>query len=163
MLNDAFRKELLKFDAERVLFAWDGLLRKQQATLEGLGVPTMFPSDLRVDREVRIEAATVSTNLIPVLLETTESSSSLGRYSRFMSDTKYHCDPSSIKLPNATSIPAGVALADSVTELACDSRKLVASPSYIVLGSAIPVMKKIMALVVLSAASTDYYMHTRVT
>lgn len=51
MLNDAFRKELLKFDAERVLFAWDGLLRKQQATLEGLGVPTMFPSDLRVDRE----------------------------------------------------------------------------------------------------------------
>lgn len=51
MLNDAFRKELQKFDAERVLFAWDGLLRKQQSALEGLGVPTMFPSDLRVDRE----------------------------------------------------------------------------------------------------------------
>ncbi|KAG2345109.1 hypothetical protein BDR05DRAFT_1058619 [Suillus weaverae] len=51
MLNDAFRKELRKFDAERVLFAWDGLLQKQQSTLEGLGVPTMFPSDLRVDRE----------------------------------------------------------------------------------------------------------------
>lgn len=51
MLNDAFRKELHKFDAERVLFAWDGLLQKQQVTLQGLGVPTMFPSDLRVDRE----------------------------------------------------------------------------------------------------------------
>ncbi|KAG2071918.1 hypothetical protein BDR04DRAFT_1097576 [Suillus decipiens] len=51
MLNDAFRKELQKFDAERVLFVWDGLLRKQQSALEGLGVPTMFPSDLRVDRE----------------------------------------------------------------------------------------------------------------
>ncbi|KAG1820604.1 uncharacterized protein BJ212DRAFT_1266292 [Suillus subaureus] len=51
MLNDAFRKELQKFDAERVLFAWDGLLQKQQSTLEGLGVPTMFPSDLRADRE----------------------------------------------------------------------------------------------------------------
>jgi hypothetical protein len=51
MLNDAFRKELRKFDAERVLFAWDGLLQKQQSTLESLGVPTMFPSDLRADRE----------------------------------------------------------------------------------------------------------------
>ncbi|KAG2159060.1 uncharacterized protein EDB93DRAFT_1283722 [Suillus bovinus] len=51
MLNDAFRKELQKFDAERVLFAWDGLLQKQQSALEGLGVPTMFASDLRVDRE----------------------------------------------------------------------------------------------------------------
>jgi hypothetical protein len=85
MLNDAFRKELHKFDAERVLFAWDGLLQKQQVTLEGLGVPTMFPSDLRVDREVSIEVATTSTDLIAVLLETTENSSSLGRYSRLMS------------------------------------------------------------------------------
>jgi hypothetical protein len=85
MLNDAFRKELHKFDAERVLFAWDGLLQKQQVTLEGLGVPTMFPSDLRVDREVSIEAATTSTDLIAGLLETTENSSSPGRYSRLMS------------------------------------------------------------------------------
>jgi hypothetical protein len=85
MLNDAFRKELRKFDAERVLFAWDGLLQKQQSTLESLGVPTMFPSDLRADREVSIEAATKTwTTLIAGLIETTESSSSLGRYSRVM-------------------------------------------------------------------------------
>ncbi|KAG1739838.1 uncharacterized protein EDB91DRAFT_1134042 [Suillus paluster] len=51
MLNDAFRKELQKFDAERVLFAWDSLLQKQQSTLEALGVPAMFPTDLRADRE----------------------------------------------------------------------------------------------------------------
>jgi hypothetical protein len=44
MLNDAFRKELLKFDAERVLFAWDGLLRKQQATLESCSAPPSVPS-----------------------------------------------------------------------------------------------------------------------
>lgn len=41
---DNFRQELQKFDAERVLPAWDGLLMKQQTTLESLGVPTMFPT-----------------------------------------------------------------------------------------------------------------------
>ncbi|OJA09849.1 hypothetical protein AZE42_07998 [Rhizopogon vesiculosus] len=51
MMNDAFRKDLQKFDAERVLFAWDGLLEKQQSSLEALGVPTMFPTDLRAHRE----------------------------------------------------------------------------------------------------------------
>lgn len=56
MMNDAFRKELQKFDSERVLFAWDGLLQKQQSSLEALGVPAMFPTDLRADREVSIEA-----------------------------------------------------------------------------------------------------------
>jgi len=56
MMNDAFRKELQKFDSERVLFAWDGLLQKQQSSLEALGVPTMFPTDLRANREVSIAA-----------------------------------------------------------------------------------------------------------
>ncbi|KAI0079731.1 alpha/beta-hydrolase, partial [Panus rudis PR-1116 ss-1] len=51
-MSDAFRKELLKFDAERVLPAWDGLLAKQQASLEALGVPGMFQSMSKVDREV---------------------------------------------------------------------------------------------------------------
>jgi len=56
MMNDAFRKELQKFDSERVLFAWDGLLQKQQSSLEALGVPTMFPTDSRANREVSIAA-----------------------------------------------------------------------------------------------------------
>jgi len=34
--------ELRKFDAERVLPAWDGLVRGQQARLEALKVPTMY-------------------------------------------------------------------------------------------------------------------------
>ncbi|KAI0775440.1 hypothetical protein BC629DRAFT_707257 [Irpex lacteus] len=43
-LTDSFRRELQKFDAERVLPAWDGLLAKQQAALESLGVPAIYPT-----------------------------------------------------------------------------------------------------------------------
>ncbi|KIK20742.1 hypothetical protein PISMIDRAFT_682151 [Pisolithus microcarpus 441] len=42
MLNDAFRRDVQKFDAERVLIAWDALIEKQQIALETLGVPTIF-------------------------------------------------------------------------------------------------------------------------
>lgn len=52
MLSDAYEKELKKFDVERVLVAWDGLVAKQQATLENLQVPTMFKTDITTDREV---------------------------------------------------------------------------------------------------------------
>ncbi len=51
-IMEGFRKELVKFDLERVLPAWDGLVAKQQAALEALGVPTMFPSTDGRDREV---------------------------------------------------------------------------------------------------------------
>ncbi|KAI0786445.1 hypothetical protein C8Q75DRAFT_273742 [Abortiporus biennis] len=51
MMSDAFRRELQKFDAERVLPAWDGLLKKQQTALEALGVPGMYPTSERSDRE----------------------------------------------------------------------------------------------------------------
>ncbi|KAI0829354.1 hypothetical protein BC628DRAFT_1337346 [Trametes gibbosa] len=50
-LSDSFRAELLRFDRERVLPAWDGLLAKQQAALEALGVPAMFPTTQAADRE----------------------------------------------------------------------------------------------------------------
>ncbi|KAH9024561.1 hypothetical protein EDB85DRAFT_2150393 [Lactarius pseudohatsudake] len=56
LMSDAFQKELRKFDAERVLPAWDGLVRGQQARLEALKVPTMFvtndPSDMEKQRLV---------------------------------------------------------------------------------------------------------------
>jgi len=42
LMSDNFRKELRKFDVERVLPAWDALARGQQARLESLKVPTMF-------------------------------------------------------------------------------------------------------------------------
>lgn len=53
-MNTAFKRELAKFDSERVLPAWDGLLSKQQTALENLGVPTMFTTTTKADREVRL-------------------------------------------------------------------------------------------------------------
>ncbi|EJF63051.1 alpha/beta-hydrolase [Dichomitus squalens LYAD-421 SS1] len=52
-MTDSFRAELRKFDRERALPAWDGLVTKQQIALEALGVPAMFPSTEVTDREVR--------------------------------------------------------------------------------------------------------------
>jgi hypothetical protein len=54
MMSDAYRKEMNKFDAERALIAWDGLVTKQQAALENLRVPAMFVTDVKTDREVRL-------------------------------------------------------------------------------------------------------------
>jgi hypothetical protein len=52
MIQSAFRKELEKFDRDRVLLAWDGLISKQQATLACHSVPTMIVSMEGEDREV---------------------------------------------------------------------------------------------------------------
>lgn len=52
-MTDAFRRELQKFDKERALPAWDGLISRQQSALEVLGVPTMFPTSETTDRQVR--------------------------------------------------------------------------------------------------------------
>ena len=51
-LTESFRLELRNFDRERVLSAWDSLVTKQQAALEGWGTPTMFPTSHGPDREV---------------------------------------------------------------------------------------------------------------
>lgn len=52
MMQAAFKKELEKFDRERVLLAWDGLIAKQQTALALQGVPTMFMTNDSNDREV---------------------------------------------------------------------------------------------------------------
>ncbi len=59
-MTESFRAELQKFDRERVLPTWDGLVTKQQAALEALGVPAMFPTTLATDREVRTGAPQAS-------------------------------------------------------------------------------------------------------
>lgn len=51
-MSDAYQKELHKFDSERVLVAWDGLIAKQQAALENMAVPAMFVTETKTDREV---------------------------------------------------------------------------------------------------------------
>ncbi|KDR83490.1 hypothetical protein GALMADRAFT_85687 [Galerina marginata CBS 339.88] len=51
MITDAFKKEIFKFDHERAIPAWDGLVSRQQLELAQIKVPTMFvTSDLK-DRE----------------------------------------------------------------------------------------------------------------
>ncbi|KZP02217.1 hypothetical protein FIBSPDRAFT_880490, partial [Athelia psychrophila] len=51
MLSDAYHNELAKFDKERVLVAWDGLIAKQQAALEKMQVPTMHVTDVKAHRQ----------------------------------------------------------------------------------------------------------------
>ncbi|KAL7282045.1 hypothetical protein ACG7TL_003512 [Trametes sanguinea] len=63
-MTDSFRAELAKFDRERVLPAWDGLLTKQQAALESLGVPAMFPTTQTADRERQQEIMQVLGRIV---------------------------------------------------------------------------------------------------
>lgn len=53
MLVQAYERELKRFDAERVLPAWDGLVTSQQAALAQLKIPTIYPTAVKADREVR--------------------------------------------------------------------------------------------------------------
>lgn len=54
MLSDAYKRELTKFDRQRVLAAWDALASQQQDALGRLGVPAMFQTELIPDIEVRV-------------------------------------------------------------------------------------------------------------
>lgn len=72
-MSDAFRTELRKFDAERVLPAWDGLVRGQQARLEALKVPTMFVTNDTGDTEVRALSLNILSWPVPVLMQNTLS------------------------------------------------------------------------------------------
>ncbi|KAF8743830.1 hypothetical protein AX14_000236 [Amanita brunnescens Koide BX004] len=64
MLNDAYKKELRKFDMERALPAFDGLIAKQQAALAHLNVPTMCVSDDMDLRERQQRVMQVLTGLV---------------------------------------------------------------------------------------------------
>ncbi len=68
MLNDAYKKDLKRFDMERALPAFDGLIAKQQAALARLNVPTMSVSDDTDLREVSstclLAVANVERNIL---------------------------------------------------------------------------------------------------
>jgi hypothetical protein len=68
MLTQAYQKELRKFDTQRVTAAWDGLVSKQQAALEALGVPVMYVSDLAADREASIYRSPISLPFLTSLI-----------------------------------------------------------------------------------------------
>ena len=52
-MTQSFSKELEQFDKNRVVAAWEGLITRQQSTLEAAGVPTMFVTSSQTDREVK--------------------------------------------------------------------------------------------------------------
>ncbi|KAH8105493.1 hypothetical protein BXZ70DRAFT_904660 [Cristinia sonorae] len=62
-MTESFKRQLEKFDLERALSAWDGLVSKQQAELEGLGVPSMFVTTLTTDRETQQKVVRVLTGI----------------------------------------------------------------------------------------------------
>lgn len=68
MLVQAYERELARFDRERALPAWDGLVTSQQAALAQLRVPTMFPTAVKGSREVRAHVASSGVVLLMVSL-----------------------------------------------------------------------------------------------
>jgi hypothetical protein len=97
LMSDNFLKELRKFDVERVLPAWDALVRGQQARFEALKIPTMFVTSETGDVEVCIQfppnghgipLSVLARGLCmshahakyPLLLEATQGCECLGRY-----------------------------------------------------------------------------------
>ncbi|TEB35538.1 hypothetical protein FA13DRAFT_1352156 [Coprinellus micaceus] len=64
MLQDAYQKEMCKFDRERVLPAWDGLITRQQGQLEALGVPNMFVTSDPRDTERQKQIINVLLGLV---------------------------------------------------------------------------------------------------
>ncbi|KAH9983467.1 hypothetical protein BJV74DRAFT_616654 [Russula compacta] len=61
---DSFHTELRKFDAERVLPAWDNLVRGHQAHFEELNVPTMFVTNDTVDTQKQRKVVQVLEDIL---------------------------------------------------------------------------------------------------
>ncbi|KAL0064735.1 hypothetical protein AAF712_008281 [Marasmius tenuissimus] len=64
MLNDSYKQQLKKFDRERAISAWESLVAKQQENLLALGVPTMFLTGNRSDRETQQKVSQVLEGLM---------------------------------------------------------------------------------------------------
>lgn len=64
MLSDAYAQEIRKFDKERVLPAWDGLIAQQQTALEQQDVPTMFSTSQPDTRQLQQRVVQVLEGLV---------------------------------------------------------------------------------------------------
>ncbi|KAF8974712.1 hypothetical protein BDZ97DRAFT_45472 [Flammula alnicola] len=64
MVTDAFKKEIYRFDHERVIPAWDGLVSRQQNELAQIGVPTMFGTSDVQDREKQQQVISLLENIV---------------------------------------------------------------------------------------------------
>lgn len=52
MMQRAYRKDLENFDRERVLSAWQALVKTQQVAMEKRAIPVMFVTTAKVDLQV---------------------------------------------------------------------------------------------------------------
>jgi len=64
MLTEAFKKEIDKFDQDRVIPAWDGLVTRQQMELVHSHVPTMFVTNQVEDRQRQQQIVNVLENIL---------------------------------------------------------------------------------------------------
>ncbi|KAF8803746.1 hypothetical protein BYT27DRAFT_7109273 [Phlegmacium glaucopus] len=64
MLTEAFKKEIDKFDRDRVIPAWDGLVSRQQMELAHSRVPTMFVSNQGEDRQRQQQVVNVLESIL---------------------------------------------------------------------------------------------------
>lgn len=81
-LQTSFVDEMKKFDLERALKAWDCLVTSQQRTLEELGIPGMFVTTDKSEREVDIRPGHISFSINFPLAETAADHSGIGRFSK---------------------------------------------------------------------------------
>ncbi|KAF8165104.1 hypothetical protein B0H34DRAFT_223031 [Crassisporium funariophilum] len=64
MVTDAFKKEISRFDHDRVIPAWDGLLSRQQQELEHINVPRMFVTNEVQTRETQQQVVSVLESIV---------------------------------------------------------------------------------------------------
>lgn len=76
----AFEKDLQQFDCNRVRLAWEGLVSKQQATLESLRVPAMYTSESSLERDVSLSWFIAQISHLRYIAAATDSHSSGGYY-----------------------------------------------------------------------------------
>ncbi|KAJ7067935.1 hypothetical protein C8F01DRAFT_581985 [Mycena amicta] len=60
----AKHKELKQFDSERALPAWDALVARQQTALAALGIPAMYPTAEKSDRELQQRVVQVLEGIV---------------------------------------------------------------------------------------------------
>ena len=81
MMQRAYRKELENFDRERVLSAWQALVKTQQAAMEKRAVPAMFVTTAKVDMQVSTDfERSVPREIDAHFVASKESSFRFGRY-----------------------------------------------------------------------------------
>lgn len=63
-IADSFKKDLYRFDHEKVLPMWDGLIARQQTELADFSIPAMFVSNEKNDRQLQLKIMNVLEGIL---------------------------------------------------------------------------------------------------